>query len=1037
MGAVAYALPFFALTLFVSAFLLFLVQPIIGKMILPKLGGTPQVWNTCMVFFQAALLAGYTYTHFVSTRLKLRAQLMVHGIVLLTPLILLYLFSWVWYGNVAYFYSFIQTYKPITGANPIFSALVVLLCVVGLPFIVVATSAPLLQKWFIYTGHPAAKDPYFLYGASNLGSFLSLIAYPFFLERMLGLSQQSWIWTIGYTVLVVLIYGCTIMIVSSPPQVTLPREKEIKEPARETAAAAVAVAEKKEEVGVKAGAPPGEKATAFKKGAKQFRRAQKEARARLRDRRPESGTPAPPVSIVRHDRDPRLAPVTPLRRLRWIALAAIPSSLMLGVTSYATTDLSPIPLLWLIPLMLYLLSFILVFSRWPVVWVEKPHDLMVKIQPFTIAALILALVVGHSPQYMVWIISIHMIAFFVTTMVCHGELAKDRPATEHLTEFYLLMSVGGVVGGSFNALIAPVVFVYVLEYGLAIFFSGLMRPRMAEVSWMDQFFEGLFGAKAGRGRDRTTGAADYPLILDIALPIVAFIILALLTFLLGGAMRSLFQSVLSIGTASGAQVPFLLFVFGLGLIASILFMERPLRYGLMIGGLLLIQALSVAGGDNIWSDRSYFGVIRVRAGYAVAKDTDFGVPNLKYTNMIHGTTDHGMNFRLVSQEDRFNPNKDFSRLATTYYHRLGPAGRVMELFNWFPGEYNTFTADVRMPVTIIGMNAMIPGFNTVPADTLVALWSEPPYATIGLGTGTMASYARPFQHMHYYEIDRSVLRLSIPTKRGPFYDNQNSDPDHPGYGNPLFTYLRDAKGRGAEIWVLMGDARLRMAQPYSFYDLALSDNPKDREALDKAVAHYHDNVYNIFVVDGDIGGGPEHFYHMMVVDAFSSDAIPVHLITREAIQMYFEKLTEDGILCVHTSNKFVNLVPVVKSVADSLEYVQKDVKTGKDVSTPYPSFRAHDNAIDRESPKTVDQFGHYTSEWVMVAKKLEYLDKHVTLGGKEAGGKKYHVLDPPYPPSMNRGETYWMSAPSRNWAPWTDDYSNVVIAIRWPGSGNE
>src|SRR5438093_3419461 len=182
------ALVMFALTLFVSAFILFLVQPIIGKLILPRLGGTPQVWNTCMVFFQLTLLAGYAYTHTVSTRLPLRRQLILHAILLLLPIIILI-------PPIGPFN--VEGFVPPPGSNPIPATLGILALVVGLPFFVVATSAPLLQKWFAYTGDKAAKDPYFLYAASNLGSLLALVLYPIFLEWLLPLDGQKVTWVVG------------------------------------------------------------------------------------------------------------------------------------------------------------------------------------------------------------------------------------------------------------------------------------------------------------------------------------------------------------------------------------------------------------------------------------------------------------------------------------------------------------------------------------------------------------------------------------------------------------------------------------------------------------------------------------------------------------------------------------------------------------------------------------------------------------------------------------------------------------------------
>jgi hypothetical protein len=219
------ALPFFAITLFVSAFLLFLVQPMIGKLVLPRLGGTPQVWNTCMMFFQTSLLVGYAYSHTVSTKLTLRQQLLVHCLLLLVPLAVL--LPWGPFG-------LISVWDPPAGGNPIFSTLWILTLVVGIPFIIVATTAPLLQRWFGYTGHPAAKDPYFLYGASNLGSMLALLAYPVIVEPLFGLratdaqghvvfslESQSWLWALGYIVLIGLVAGCAFMVLQAPAGVKL------------------------------------------------------------------------------------------------------------------------------------------------------------------------------------------------------------------------------------------------------------------------------------------------------------------------------------------------------------------------------------------------------------------------------------------------------------------------------------------------------------------------------------------------------------------------------------------------------------------------------------------------------------------------------------------------------------------------------------------------------------------------------------------------------------------------------------------------
>src|SRR5262249_32442530 len=158
---------------------------------------------------------------------------------------------------------------------------------------------------------------------------------------------------------------------------------------------------------------------------------------------------------------------------------------MLGVTTHITTDLSPIPLIWLVPLTLYLLSFILVFSRWPVVWTEKPHQVMLNLQPVALGLMVF-MDIWATPNHLLPPLVVFLsLGFFWTAMVCHGELARDRPGTRHLTEFYLWMSVGGVVGGMFNALLAPILFPAVWEFPLAIMAAGLLRPTMKEGGWSD------------------------------------------------------------------------------------------------------------------------------------------------------------------------------------------------------------------------------------------------------------------------------------------------------------------------------------------------------------------------------------------------------------------------------------------------------------------------------------------------------------------------------------------------------------------------
>ena len=360
----------------------------IARMVLPLLGGSPAVWNTCMVFFQAALLAGYAYAHATTARLGARRQVALHAGLLLLPLLFLPL------GIPR---EWIRSLPAET--NPGLWLLGLLFATVGLPFAVVSTTAPLLQRWFSRTGHAAAGDPYFLYGASNLGSMLALLGYPLVVEPNLRLARQSQVWAVGYGALVVLVLACAAVVWHAVP-----------------------------------GRPRG-----------------------VRISRP---GPCRPI----RDR-PGIGPW-----MRWVALAFIPSSLMLGVTMHLTTDLASIPLLWVIPLALYLLTFILVFARRPV----PPHSWMVVAMPMTVV--VLSLIMCLQTTQLAFI-PVHLLTFFVVAMVCHGEVESSyRPAAEYLTAVYLAMSFGGVLGGIFNALLAPILFDWVAEYPLILVLACLACP---------------------------------------------------------------------------------------------------------------------------------------------------------------------------------------------------------------------------------------------------------------------------------------------------------------------------------------------------------------------------------------------------------------------------------------------------------------------------------------------------------------------------------------------------------------------------------
>ena len=394
----------FTVTIFLGAALLFLAQPMFARMILPLLGGSPSVWNTAMMFYQAALLAGYAYAHAATRRLGVRRQVLVHGAVMLAPLLVLPIAA-------------PRGWQPPTQGNPVPWLLALMTVSVGLPFFVVSTTSPLLQRWFASSGHRRASDPYFLYAASNLGSLLALFCYPVFIEPRLRLAEQSRWWTMGFVALVVLVAVCGWW-------------------TRRAAAAASTVEAKPETVDVPV----------------------------CRGRRLVG------LGLFR-------------RRLYWAVLAFVPCSLMLSVTSYITNAIAPVPMLWMIPLGVYLLTFVLVFARRR--WLS--HKWMVRLLPLTVLAMawaVVGLLQGQPMEPLDWNILLHVVALFIVAMVCHGELANDRPPAGQLTEFYLWMSLGGVLGGMFNALLAPLLFPTVWEYPVTLVLACLLAPRRTRLGYV-------------------------------------------------------------------------------------------------------------------------------------------------------------------------------------------------------------------------------------------------------------------------------------------------------------------------------------------------------------------------------------------------------------------------------------------------------------------------------------------------------------------------------------------------------------------------
>jgi hypothetical protein len=374
----------FIAAIFVSAALLFAVQPMFTKMVLPRLGGAASVWSVAMVFFQATLLTGYAYAHLLTRFVPGRASIVIHLALMIVACFALPLHIASGWG------------RP-PSVNEAFWLLGLFAVSIGLPFFALAANGPLLQAWFVRTRHPAAKDPYFLYAASNVGSFLALLSYPLAVEPFVRLGDQTWFWTIGFYLLILLIAGCGVLM--------------------------------------------------------------------LRFRDPAKAGASGPAEAA--------AAPTWRNAASWVALAAVPSGLLLAVTAHVSTDVAAVPLLWVLPLALYLLTFVIVFQTRPLI----PHQLAVDIQPIFILGLVVVFVIAPI-EWIVGLIAVHLAVFFVCALVCHGELARRRPAPQHLTAYYMWISAGGMIGGISAGLIAPHVFRWVAEYPILLVLAVLCRPGL-------------------------------------------------------------------------------------------------------------------------------------------------------------------------------------------------------------------------------------------------------------------------------------------------------------------------------------------------------------------------------------------------------------------------------------------------------------------------------------------------------------------------------------------------------------------------------
>ncbi len=520
------ALLIFSLSLFLSAALMFAVQPMVGKMLLPMVGGTPASWIVTMAFFQICLLLGYLLAHALA-----RFPALVHSILFLLCL-----------GIGLFFLPLdLKSHARLIGDEPnpwqVFSLLGL---TAALPFIALSASAPTLQRLFSATTHPAARDPYFLYAASNLGSFVGLFAYPLAIEPAFSLTKQASDWQAGFVILIILALAASLMVLKDRP-------------------------------------------------------AQK------------------PLPDQNHaDRS-----VSWSRRLCWLALAFVPSSLMMGVTTFITTDIVSMPMIWAIPLGLYLLTFVLAFSRNSRISAQS----LAGIQPL---AVVLSLGLGlfiKACSTGLTAVLLHLAAFTIVALLCHKRLADDRPSTGQMTEYYLWISLGGALGGALNAFVMPLLLDRQIEFQIVLLLSLLLNPDILKPSSKTILNYCVIGI---------VGIAAYFLLTQIT------------------DKRYIFAQILAL--------------------PSFILISLHARTALISGFFcLLLLFASNNWGETVHRHRNFFGSIRV-----VDRAVEYEGHKAFLRFLSHGTTTHGFQ---VQGDDVMQ------RMLVSYYAVTGPVGDIFSAFS--------------------------------------------------------------------------------------------------------------------------------------------------------------------------------------------------------------------------------------------------------------------------------------------------------------------------------------------------------------------
>lgn len=695
----------YSICIFLSAFLLFLVQPMIGKMFLPWVGGSAAAWNSCMFFFQALLMGGYCYTHFSVAKLGVKKQTFLQFPLMLVALVFLPI-------------SF--SYSAGIPQDPSFWLIKQLFITIGIPFFVLSGISPLLQIWFAQTVHQRAENPFFLFAASNTGSLLALVIYPTMIEPAFNLSQQAKIWSWGYGILVVLMAACAWFIKTSV------KADIISEP------------------------------------------------------QSEETSPEPSKGLIAY----------------WVLAAFIPSSLMLAVTQYLTTDLVPMPLFWVIPLIIYLVTFIIAFSDRIAPSAAKTR----KAALFTMLAFV-SMYLFMELTHFWYSLAVHLFTLFCVSLFCHRSIAETKPTVQHLTQFYIWISLGGVLGGLFNSILAPMLFAEFVEYPLLIILSCILIDR----TLFEHEPNKLKLPKLSGWLTALMGVYVFAAIVFISTLNIASLFYNIATYYgFDGSYSLIKSSIVFIGNYHGPMLQ-ILFILAALLPAMIIRKRYRVKFAPMMTVILaLVFFFNIGEHMIVYRSRNFFGVKKV-----------FYLLENSIRYLAHGSTIHGKQSWVEGW--RTEP--------LTYYHRHGPLGDLFAL----PISYKP---DLKVGV-------------------------------IGLGIGSMAAYSKPGHQFVFYEIDPQVVEIA-----------RQKD---------IFSYLHEFS---EQCTVVTGDGRLKIAE------------------------------------------ADDGFFDLIIIDAFSSDAIPVHLLTIEAMQGYLEKLSQNGIIAAHVSNRYLDLQSNLQALARELSlnfaYIKDD-----------------------------------------------------------------------------------------------------------------